>query len=328
MSALSKQESINQQAKVRLVRSRIYTLGAVAVEAESAREFSSFTTRELRYFTTVADTLNFHRAAAALFVSQPSLSKQIKALESRVGVRLLERSTRSVRLTPEGRLFAQLAATLLDNLDSAVEMARHTNRLPGAIRLLHCAEGSGQAARFTIALRDEGVAVEVHSHEVIASDLEWSGASGVNTIGIASRSNPALVALPWASDPVVAILPAAHALSGRPTLTMNELARFPFGALGEFDAPGLRDRLGEVCSPSVPQVIDSGTEELFLSSHVVVLDVLSRCKVLSTRFEVVRLTDVKAVEMCLVVTEGSVAESVARKVAAAHGAPGCGEAAA
>ena len=58
--------------------------------------------RHLRYFITVAEELNFSRAALKLFTAQPSLSQQIKDLEEDVGVKLLHRTKRKVELTDEG----------------------------------------------------------------------------------------------------------------------------------------------------------------------------------------------------------------------------------
>ena len=59
--------------------------------------------RDLRYFLAVADALSFTRAAQALFVSQPALSKQVRGLEARLGTELFARGHRSIALTDAGR---------------------------------------------------------------------------------------------------------------------------------------------------------------------------------------------------------------------------------
>ena len=59
--------------------------------------------RQLKYFAAVADTLNFSRAAETLFISQSALSKQVADLERELGMVLLQRDKRSVRLTPAGK---------------------------------------------------------------------------------------------------------------------------------------------------------------------------------------------------------------------------------
>ena len=80
--------------------------------------------RHLRAFVAVAEELNFGRAASRLFLSQPALSRQIRALERLVGPDLLRRSTHRVELTLAGEALLDRARALLRDLDHAVSATR------------------------------------------------------------------------------------------------------------------------------------------------------------------------------------------------------------
>jgi len=81
--------------------------------------------RHLRYFVAVAEMENVSRAATQkLHVAQPSLSRQIRDLENEVGVQLLERTAKSVRLTDAGRAFLEEARAILKHADEAVVKVR------------------------------------------------------------------------------------------------------------------------------------------------------------------------------------------------------------
>lgn len=80
----------------------------------------NFDLNDLQAFRAVAELGSFRKAAEAVNISQPALSRRIDKLEEALGVRLLERTTRSVALTTIGRVFAQSAEQLLDDLDVAL----------------------------------------------------------------------------------------------------------------------------------------------------------------------------------------------------------------
>jgi DNA-binding transcriptional LysR family regulator len=80
--------------------------------------------RHLRYFVAVAEELNITRAAARLNVSQPPLSRQIRDLEDELGVVLLERSPKEVRLTPAGKIFFNEARIVLRHAAAAMRKVR------------------------------------------------------------------------------------------------------------------------------------------------------------------------------------------------------------
>src|SRR5215831_19114022 len=75
-------------------------------------------TRVLRYLAAVAEEGNLTRAAQRLFVSQPSLTKQIKQLEKQLGVQLFTRSRAGMTLTEPGRVFAERLPSLLADWDN------------------------------------------------------------------------------------------------------------------------------------------------------------------------------------------------------------------
>ena len=80
--------------------------------------------RQLRYFVAVAETGNISRAAQKMFLTQPALSRQIKALEDEIGQCLLERQAHSIRLTPVGEALVREARELLHRADEMVERVR------------------------------------------------------------------------------------------------------------------------------------------------------------------------------------------------------------
>lgn len=80
--------------------------------------------RHLRAFVVLSEELNFTRAAARVFVTQPALSHQIRRLEGELGVTLFQRTSRHVTLTPEGEQLLNLTRTVLSTLDEGIQRLR------------------------------------------------------------------------------------------------------------------------------------------------------------------------------------------------------------
>ena len=92
--------------------------------------------RDLRYLVALADHRHFGRAAAACFVSQPTLSTQIRKLEEELGVTLIERAPRKVMLTPTGLLVADRARRIVGDVEQMKEVARRSqDPEAGVVRL-------------------------------------------------------------------------------------------------------------------------------------------------------------------------------------------------
>jgi DNA-binding transcriptional LysR family regulator len=84
--------------------------------------------RKLRYFVTVAERLHFGQAAAALYITQPALSRQIRQLEQELNVELLERTSRQVSLTAAGKRLAEDGSRLLAASQAAIDQARRAGQ--------------------------------------------------------------------------------------------------------------------------------------------------------------------------------------------------------
>lgn len=92
--------------------------------------------RVLRYFLMIAKTENITKAAEALHITQPTLSRQIRELEEEIGADLFYRDSRKIRLTPEGFLLKERAEEILELTDKTIEDLRtSSNKVEGMITI-------------------------------------------------------------------------------------------------------------------------------------------------------------------------------------------------
>jgi DNA-binding transcriptional LysR family regulator len=199
----------------------------------------------LRYFVVLAEELHFGRAAQRLAITQPPLSGAIKSLEETLGVRLLERDSKQVQVTPAGAAFYTDAMRILESLGRAADTTRavasgQQGRLEvGVTGSQFYREAPEILARFRARLPR----IEVTLREVATSaqiDALLHGALDVGFMNAATLP-PRLEALRLRSEVFVCCVPEAHPLAGEPTLDLGALAEEPFVMFSREVAPENHD---------------------------------------------------------------------------------------
>jgi DNA-binding transcriptional LysR family regulator len=129
--------------------------------------------RHLRYFVAIAEEGSFTAAAERLWIAQPGLSTQIRRLEAELGVRLFDRHTRGVTLTPAGTLFLERARVALVAADAAAATGLDLQSgTIGSVRLGIAGEARWRPAAALLArFRDERPAVELTVVEAYGGTL-------------------------------------------------------------------------------------------------------------------------------------------------------------
>ena len=179
--------------------------------------------RKLRYFAAVAEHRHFGRAAEQLYIAQPVLSRQIRALEQELGCALLVRTTRSVQLTPAGEQLNEEARQVFASVDSAVRRVHEIDR--GVQRLVvGFAPGLrvSEAVRAFTAIHPE-VGIELLQLHWWEQDAPLrDGRADVGYLR-APFDDAGLRTVPVGREPKVACLPLAHPLARRESLTLADL---------------------------------------------------------------------------------------------------------
>lgn len=185
--------------------------------------------RHLRYFVAVAEELSFRKAADRVRVSRPALSKQIKDLESEIGVRLLDRDTVSVALTKAGETFLEDSRKLLIQTDLAVVRANeaHSGRR-GRLRIGSVGIIATDFLPKTLKLfRQEYPGVEVAFVEMLPAEQIEALPDGRIDIGFAYGADLAdyhnLSSLCVLRSTYGVAVPLQHPLARRSAVTLDDI---------------------------------------------------------------------------------------------------------
>jgi DNA-binding transcriptional LysR family regulator len=185
---------------------------------------------QLRVLQAVARTGNMTRAADQLATSQPAVSHAIRNLEQELGLRLVSRGSGGVELTAAGRVAAERAATILNQLEAlADEMAVARGTAAGRLRIGTIRSVNAHLLPAVLgAFRSTHPSVELTVLEGTDSEvLEWLLTAAVD-VAIVTTPHPNLATTLLASDRMLAVVAADHALASQPAVGVGDLARYPF----------------------------------------------------------------------------------------------------
>ncbi len=189
------------------------------------------TIADLRAFVTVGELQSFAAAAQALHLSQPALSRRISHLEDMLGVRLFDRTTRSVSLTVLGRQFLGEVRGLVSDLDRSVLSLRDAAELEAGDVTVGCVFSAVHHFLPPVirAFRDKHPRVLVRiveegADEVLDSVKHGEADFAINYIGM---QDPDVTFTPLLKEPYVLACPADHALARRRAVAWEELAQYP-----------------------------------------------------------------------------------------------------
>jgi DNA-binding transcriptional LysR family regulator len=207
--------------------------------------------RQIRFFVAVAEDRHFGRAAERMYIAQPALSQHVRRLERELGVQLLDRSARHVRLTPAGEAFLEVARRMLRQVDEGTDAARRAE----------AGESGSLAVGVHMAVAAPVLSVLLrHWHRVrpaVQPRLTSGRARDLVDLVRRRELDVALVDGPVTDggldcaqvleDRLVVVLPAHHPLAREESVSLRSLRGERFVAVARRTSVGLHDRLIELC---------------------------------------------------------------------------------
>lgn len=224
------------------------TTTLVRPSARNPARTQAISLRQLRFFTALAESANFSRAAERMTVSQPALSAAIRQIEDHMGLRLFDRSTHHVALTEAGAAFLPHARRLLTTAENAfVDMSDAATRGKAVVRIGVIPSVVPAAAEVVARLGQKRPELSFHlcdgKNDSLMADLR-SGALDL-VIGVLGRVEDDIDAILITEDEMMLAAPADHPLAVRAELPWsalegNEIVHFTGGSIGELSSAAMR----------------------------------------------------------------------------------------
>jgi DNA-binding transcriptional LysR family regulator len=196
-----------------------------------AEKIPDLSSRQLQTIVAISEYRSFIAAASLLKTSQPAITRSLKHIESVLGVRLFERSTRSVQITAAGKEFVAVAERILNDLRITLSSMRDlSDQQRGQVILSSIMSvANGQLPRLVATYRRAFPAIELHIRDGVHGGVLEDVRSGAADFGITYLGElPNVIqAFPLGRESFMVVVPKGHAYAKRKKLSLADLKDLP-----------------------------------------------------------------------------------------------------
>ncbi|VEP18308.1 HTH-type transcriptional regulator AlsR [Hyella patelloides LEGE 07179] len=205
--------------------------------------------RQLKYFVAVAEELNFRRAAEKLYIQQPPLSRQIRQLETELGIELFQRSKRSVSLTKAGKAFLDEARLTLAQAQRAVNVAQQATKTNQLIIGFSLCAFDRILPELIDKFRQQHPETPVNLIEMTKESQIQALLTAKIDVGFcyAPITNSELDSVTILSEPLVVVLPPEHPLVEQESIELRSLKSESFILCPKDIKPDAHEQIMQLC---------------------------------------------------------------------------------
>lgn len=216
--------------------------------------YKKITLVQIEYFLALARYLNFTEAAKNLYISQPSLSKQIASLERSIGVELFYRNKRDVRLTASGVVLLREIGGVIEIIESSIEKSKNTNLCDNITLVIGCLDGidsSKLLIPFIKKFREKyptiNIVLKKYSFKILREKLINGSLDIAFTLSFEIEGYSGMISNIIYKGNSIIIMDKSNPLSKRENVLINDLKEEPFLAISRNESPNGFTRVINSC---------------------------------------------------------------------------------
>lgn len=216
--------------------------------------YKKITLVQIEYFLALARYLNFTEAAKNLYISQPSLSKQIASLERSIGVELFYRNKRDVRLTASGVVLLREIGGVIEIIESSIEKSKNTNLCDNITLVIGCLDGIDSSKllipfikKFREKYPTKNIVLKKYSFKILREKLINGSLDIAFTLSFEIEGYSGMISNIIYKGNSIIIMDKSNPLSKRENVLINDLKEEPFLAISRNESPNGFTRVINSC---------------------------------------------------------------------------------